>query len=71
MSVATPAPKMTVNENSAIYHSGQYWNNLPRVVAYMSEDFTGDPAKWWVSDFRERFCSEPLGNGLVVNCGNG
>jgi len=71
MSVAPPAPQTTVNENSAIHYSGQYWNDLPQVVAYMSEDFTGDPAKWWVSDFQERFCSKPLGTGLVVNCGNG
>jgi SAM-dependent methyltransferase len=66
MSVAPPAPATTVNENSTIYYSGQYWNDLPQVVAYMSEDLTGDPAKWWVRDFQERFCSGP-----VVNCGNG
>jgi len=71
MSVAPPAPKTTVNENSAIYYSGQYWNSLPQVLAYMSEDFTGDPVKWWATDFRDRFCSEPLGSALVVNCGNG
>ena len=71
MSVAPPAPATTVNENSAIYYSGQYWNDLPQVVAYMPEDLTGDPATWWVRDFQEGFCSGPPANGPVVNCGNG
>jgi len=31
----------------------------------------GDPAKQWVDDFKERFAPEPLGHGLVLNCGNG
>ena len=66
-----PPPSTTVNENSTIYDSRQYWNDLPQVVAYMSENFTGDPTKWWVDDFKERFCPEPLGHGLVLNCGNG
>ena len=69
--MSTPHPSTTVNQNSAIYYSGQYWNDLPQVVAYMSENFTGDPAKWWLDDFRNRFCPEPLGHALVLNCGNG
>ena len=69
---AAPSPRATtVNDNSAVYYSGQYWNDLPQVVAYMSENFTGNPAKWWVEDFKERFAPEPLGHGLVLNCGNG
>ena len=69
--MSTPPPSTTVNEKSAVYYSGQYWNDLPQVVAYMSEHFTGDPTKWWVDDFKERFCPEPLGHGLILNCGNG
>jgi len=71
MSAGPPAPPTTVNENSAVYYSGRYWNELPQVVAYMSEAFTGDPTKWWVDAFKERFCPEPLRRGLVLNCGNG
>lgn len=37
----------------------------------MSENFTGDPARWWVTDFKERFCPEPLDRGLILNCGDG
>jgi len=71
MSPAPPPPSTAVNENSGVYYSGQYWNDLPQVLAYMSENFTGDPAKWWVEDFKERFCPQPLGRGLILNCGNG
>jgi SAM-dependent methyltransferase len=71
VSAAPPPVATTVNENSAVYYAGRYWNDLPQVIAYMSEHFTGDPAKWWVDDFKERFAPEPLGHGLVLNCGNG
>jgi ubiquinone/menaquinone biosynthesis C-methylase UbiE len=37
----------------------------------MCENFTGDKNKWWVQDFRERFCQKPFEHGLVLNCGNG
>jgi SAM-dependent methyltransferase len=72
---ALPAPAATVvndnSSNSAVYYSYQYWNDLPQVVAYMSENFTGHPGKWWVDDFKERFCQTPLARVLVLNCGNG
>jgi SAM-dependent methyltransferase len=69
---ALPAPVPTVvNDNSAIYYSGQYWNDLPQVAAYMAENFTGDSGKGWMDDFRERFCRPPLAHALVLNCGNG
>lgn len=71
MSSAATPPSTVVNENSSVYYSGQYWNSLPQVIAYMSQNFTGDPAKWWLTDFKERFCPEPLGRGLILNCGNG
>lgn len=60
-----------VNDNSEIYYSGDYWNNLPRVLEYMSANFTGDPAKWWTTDFAERFCKVPFERALFLNCGNG
>ncbi|MHB8134126.1 MAG: class I SAM-dependent methyltransferase [Anaerolineaceae bacterium] len=60
-----------VNINSDIYYRGQYWNDFPPVLEYMSENFTGDKNKWWVQDFLERFCKTSFEHGLVLNCGNG
>jgi SAM-dependent methyltransferase len=37
----------------------------------MCQNFTGDKNKWWVQDFKERFCQKPFEHGLVLNCGNG
>jgi len=58
-------------ENENIYYSGQYWNDFPLVLEYMSENFTGDTHKWWVQDFKERYAVTPFENGLFLNCGNG
>lgn len=60
-----------VNENSEVYYQGQYWNDFPRVLEYMCQNFTGNRNKWWVQDFKERFCQQPFEHGLVLNCGNG
>lgn len=60
-----------VNHNSAIYYSGRYWNDLPQVLEYMCENFTGDKRRWWVDDFRERYAARPFARALVLNCGNG
>jgi SAM-dependent methyltransferase len=66
-----PDVETVVNENSKVYYSGDYWNDLPKVLKYMSENFTGDPSKWWNTDFAERFCQEPFDRGFFINCGNG
>jgi SAM-dependent methyltransferase len=71
MSGGPSVPPTTVNDNSSVYYSSRYWNDLPQVLAYMSENFTGDPRKWWVADVKERFCAQPFGLGLVPACGNG
>src|SRR6266498_1715698 len=60
-----------VNDNSQVYYHGQYWNDFQRVLEYMCENFTGDKNKWWVQDFKERFCQTSFEHGLVLNCGNG
>jgi ubiquinone/menaquinone biosynthesis C-methylase UbiE len=60
-----------VNENSQVYYHGQYWNDFRLVLEYMCENFTGNKNKWWVQDFKERFCQRPFEHGLVLNCGNG
>ena len=60
-----------VNDNSQAYYHGQYWNDFQLVLEYMCENFTGNKHKWWVQDFKERFCEKPFEHGLVLNCGNG
>ena len=60
-----------VNDNSQVYYQGQYWNDFRLVLEYMCENFTGNKNKWWVQDFKERFCQKPFEHGLVLNCGNG
>jgi SAM-dependent methyltransferase len=60
-----------VNVNSEVYYSGKYWNDLPQVLRYMSENFTGNPTKWWVDDFRDRYAVSPFQRALFLNCGNG
>ena len=60
-----------VNKNSKIYYSGKYWNDFPKVLEYMSQNFTGDKNKYWMDEFKERFAKKPLKNGLFLNCGNG
>ena len=63
--------KTTVNENSGIYYTGQYWNDLPQVLEYMCENLTGNNKKWWVTDFKERYAPSPFKTALFLNCGNG
>lgn len=63
--------KSNICENEDIYYSGQYWNDFPLVLEYMSENFTEDKHKWWVQDFKERYAVTPFEKGIFLNCGNG
>lgn len=63
--------KTVVNSNPDVYYHEQYWNDIPLVREYMSENFTGDKNKWWVQDFKERFSIRKFDRGLFLNCGNG
>ena len=61
-----------VPTDSSVYYKGDYWNDLPRVLAYINELTTGDPDTFWMEDFRRRFCQDgPFQHGLFVACGNG
>jgi len=60
-----------VSQETTVYYGGQYWNSFARTIEYMSENFTGDKNKWWLQDFKERFCEIPFEHGLIFNCGNG
>jgi SAM-dependent methyltransferase len=58
--------------DSGVYYSSVYWNDFPRVLEYICENCTGDPGKWWINDFKERYCADgPFRHGLFLNCGNG
>ena len=63
--------KSVINHNSDIYYKGKYWNDFPKVLEYISKNFTGDKNKLWVEDFKERFAQKPFKHGLFLNCGNG
>jgi SAM-dependent methyltransferase len=57
--------------NSEIYYKGSYWNDIPEVLEYICENFTGDKKKWWVEDFKNRYAKKQFGRALFLNCGNG
>lgn len=66
MSTATPV-------DAKVYYQGQYWNDLPEVQEYMCRNLTGDPQKWWTSDFQERFAPDAykFKKALFLCDGNG
>ena len=69
-SVEEHAIPSTVNLDSTVYYQGRYWNDSPRVQAYMARRATGDPAQSWMQyllDLRGR----PFERALILNCGNG
>jgi SAM-dependent methyltransferase len=58
--------------DSGVYYSSIYWNDFPRVLEHICEICTGDPGKFWINDFEERYCADgPFRHGLFLNCGNG
>lgn len=62
----------SVPTDSSVYYRSHYWNDLPRVLAYINQRTTGDPDTFWMEDFRRRFCQGgPFEHGLFVACGNG
>jgi len=63
--------KSVVNLNSDVYYRSTYWNDIPLVFEYMSENFTGDKKVWWVDDFKRRYAKKPFEHGLFLNCGDG
>ena len=63
--------KSVVNENSEVYYSEMYWNDIPQVLRYMNKNFTKSEQTTWQSDFKKRFAKKPFEHALVLNCGNG
>ncbi|MGD9703164.1 MAG: class I SAM-dependent methyltransferase [Acidimicrobiia bacterium] len=62
---ASPAPT-----SSAVYYTGNYWNNRPEVVQYMNRLATGDPDLAWLLHLRQ-WRGAPFRRALSLNCGNG
>lgn len=60
-----------VNDNFQIYYSGQYWNDLPQVKAYINTACSGESHKDFFQHFQENYCASPFQHALVLNCGNG
>lgn len=57
--------------DSKVYYSNRYWNDIPVVQKYICENYTGDKRKWWIADFKQRYCQQPFEHALVIMCGNG
>jgi SAM-dependent methyltransferase len=58
--------------DSNVYYNSTYWNDLPPVIEHISELCTGDRTKWWVPEFKDRYCQNgPFEHGLFLACGNG
>ena len=56
--------------SSAVYYTGDYWNNRPEVVQYMNRHATGDPdLAWWLH--LRHWRGQPFRRALSLNCGNG
>ena len=56
--------------SSAVYYTGNYWNNRPEVVQYMNRHATGDPdLAWWLH--LRHWRGRPFRRALSLNCGNG
>src|SRR5688572_21391767 len=64
--------KTVVNKDSTIYYKEKYWNDYPQVLEYINTQATGDPKKWIITDFKERFAKKKMfKHALFLNCGNG
>ena len=61
----------TIPTDSNIYYHGDYWNDIPEVIAYMHKKFSGDPEVSWISDFKNRYAHKPFKHALFLCCGNG
>lgn len=59
-----------VNDNSAVYYSGHYWNDLEAVRHVLNRRVSGDPERTWSEHFAERV-GRTFKRALILNCGNG
>ncbi len=59
-----------VNENSEVYYSGHYWNDLRAVRDLLNRRVSGDPERTWSEHFADRV-GRTFKRALILNCGNG
>jgi SAM-dependent methyltransferase len=67
--MATPETNYLVNDNSEVYYSGKYWNDHPKVYAYLNRQVSADPSEWWTTYAVKSL--GPISRALILNCGNG
>ncbi len=61
---------LDVNDNSAVYYDGQYWNNLDCTNRMINRRISGDEAvNWWRHFARQT--GKVFERALILNCGNG
>lgn len=63
--------KTVVAKDSSVYYKEKYWNDFPEVLEYINRKVSGDPKKWIIPYFKEKYASKPFKNALFINCGNG
>jgi len=60
----------TAPASSAVYYSGNYWNNRDEVIDYLNRRATGDEKVPWWQHLRT-WHGRPFERLLAFNCGNG
>lgn len=61
---------LDVNDNSAVYYEGNYWNNLDCTIRMINRRISGDDAVNWWQHFASRV-GRTFQRALILNCGNG
>jgi SAM-dependent methyltransferase len=59
-----------VNENSAVYYAGTYWNDLEAVRRRINSKISGIPTLKWHEHFAHS-TGRKFRRALILNCGNG
>jgi len=59
-----------IPKDSNIYYQGGYWNDIPEVLSYMNQRFSGSKDIFWIPDFKERYAERPFNHALFLCCGN-
>jgi SAM-dependent methyltransferase len=61
---------LDVNDNSAVYYGGNYWNNLECTIRMINSRISGDATVNWWQHFAVR-SGRTFERALILNCGNG
>ena len=66
----TVVESFEVNENSDVYYSGSYWNDLEPVRERINRWISGDGGTTWHQHFASK-TGRVFKRALILNCGNG